>query len=56
MPPIDAKLILAILGPLFLMLAAWHWRREGAVQPKARTWLRVGLIFTAVSAWLWWSA
>jgi hypothetical protein len=56
MPPIDAKLILAVLGPLFLVLAALYWQRGGAGHPKARTWVRVGLIFTAVAAWLWWSA
>ena len=56
MPAFDAKLILSILGPLFLLLAAVQWWRVGALRPSGRAWLRVGLIFVAVAAWLWWQA
>ena len=56
MPAIDAKLILTILGPLFLLLAAVQWWRAGALQPSGRAWLRVGVIFIAIAAWLWWQA
>lgn len=55
MPPIDAALILAVLGPIFLLLAAVQRQRDGRLAPRARAWLRVGLIFCAVAAWLWWS-
>lgn len=56
MPPIDAKLILAILGLLSLVLAAWRWVCEGKLLARGHTWLRVGLIFSVVAAWLWWSS
>lgn len=55
MPVFDAKLILAVLGPLFLLLALLQRLRRGSLQPSGRAWLRVGLIFVAVAAWLWWS-
>jgi hypothetical protein len=53
-PDVDAKLILALLGPLFLVLALQQRLRRGSLQPSGRAWLRVGLIFVAVAAWLWW--
>ena len=56
MPNIDAKLIFAVVGPLFLLLAAAQWWRGGKLRPSGRAWLRVGLIFGAVAGWLWWSA
>ena len=56
MPHIDAKLIFGVVGPLFLVLAAVQWRRGGKLRPSGRAWLRVGLIFSAVAVWLWWSA
>ncbi len=55
MPSVDARLIMSILGPLFLALAAWRYQRAGSLVPQARAWLIVGLIFSAVAAWLWWS-
>jgi hypothetical protein len=51
----DAKTILAIVGVLFLLLGAWRLRTPARAL-QARTWLRVGLIFCAVAAWLWWSS
>lgn len=56
MPNIDAKLIFAVVGPLFLLLAAAQWWRGGKLRPSGRAWLRVGLIFGAVAVWLWLSA
>lgn len=53
MPALDAKTILAILGPLFLLLAAWRTARAGALVPQARTWFIVGAIFSLVALWLW---
>jgi hypothetical protein len=56
MPPIDAKLILAILGPAFLALGLARWLAAGRVIPQAKAWLLVGAIFSAVATWLWWQA
>ena len=54
MPSIDARLIFAVLGPLFLLLAAWSYSRAGRLAPQAKAWLIIGIIFSAVAAWLWW--
>ena len=54
MPAFDAKLIFAVLGPLFLVLGAARWLRAGRLGPQAKTWLLTGGIFSAVAAWLWW--
>lgn len=56
MPTLDAKLILSIAGPVFLLLAAAQRRRDGRLGPGGRTWLRIGLIFVGVAGWLWWRA
>jgi hypothetical protein len=53
MPSIDARLIFAVLGPLFLLLAAWSYSRAGSLVPQAKTWLIIGIFFSAVAAWLW---
>lgn len=53
MPPFDAKLILSFLGPLFLLLAAGQLWRWGKLRPSGKAWLRVGVIFVIVAAWLW---
>ncbi|MBX3622953.1 MAG: hypothetical protein KF891_23530 [Rhizobacter sp.] len=53
---LDAKTVLAVLGPLFLVLGLWRAMSARAVVPQARTWLMVGVIFSAVAAWLWWGA
>jgi len=50
---IDTKIIFAILGPLFLMMAGWRTLRAGKLVPQAKTWLVIGIIFSAVAAWLW---
>jgi surface polysaccharide O-acyltransferase-like enzyme len=49
----ETRLIFAILGPLFLMMAGWRTLRAGKLVPQAKTWLIIGIIFSAVAAWLW---
>ena len=53
MPPIDTKLIFAVLDPLSLLLGAARWLGAGRIVPQAKTWLPIGAIFSAVAAWLW---
>jgi hypothetical protein len=53
MPTIDAKLIFAVLGPLFLVLGFISLMKTGRMQPQAKTWLIIGSISSAVAAWLW---
>ena len=55
MPAITAQLIFAILGPLFLLLGAWRCVSAGRFVPQGRTWLIIGVIFSAVAVWLWWA-
>lgn len=54
MPALDAKLVFAVLGPLFLVLGAVRYLRAGQMVPQARAWLIVGVTFTVVASWLWW--
>ena len=54
MPPIEARLILAILGGAFLLLAGWQWWQRRTLAPSGRTWLLVAAIFGCVTAWLSW--
>jgi hypothetical protein len=49
MPTIDAKLIFAVLGPLFLVLGFISLMKTGRMQPQAKTWLIIGFIFSAVA-------
>lgn len=55
MPAITAQLIFAILGPFFLLLGAWRCIKAGSFLPQGGTWLIIGVLFSAVAAWLWWS-
>jgi hypothetical protein len=55
MPSFSAVWVFTVLGPLFLVLAAWRGLRPGP-SSQARTWLTIGLIFSAVAAWLWWNS
>lgn len=49
-----AKYILAILGVVFLAAAAVRLAKDsGKLGPAAKTWLIIGVIFTAVCAWTW---
>jgi hypothetical protein len=52
---VAAKYILATLAVLFFVLAIGRMTKGGgAAHPQTRTWLLIAVIFTAVSAWLWW--
>ena len=49
-----AKYILAALSAVFLAAALIRWSRSGGIShPQTKTWLLIGAIFAAVSAWLW---
>jgi hypothetical protein len=49
-----AKWILSVLSAVFLCLAAVRlWRHGGRLAPATRAWLLVGIMFAAVSLWLW---
>jgi hypothetical protein len=51
--PVAAKFILAALSVVFLTLGmSGALGERGRLRPKHRTWLLVGVIFAAVSAWL----
>lgn len=56
MPAIDAKYILAVLGPALLVLGllrcAGPWRNP----IQGRIWLAVGAIFSLVSTWFFYAA
>jgi hypothetical protein len=49
-----AKYVLALLAAVFLFIGAFDMIRASrrAPRPQVRTWLLVGAIFGAVSAWL----
>lgn len=52
-----AKHILAGLAGVFLVLAGLRINRDGGrVRPGSRTWLLIGIIFAAVSTYLWMAA
>jgi hypothetical protein len=55
MSAISAQLVFSVLGPLFLVLGAWRCIGAAKTVPQGRTWLIIGLIFSAVAAYLWWS-
>ncbi|HKE94243.1 MAG TPA: hypothetical protein VKB34_08070 [Povalibacter sp.] len=50
-----ASYILLGVGLLFLVLAVWRLAREGGrMQPQAKTWLIIAVIFIAVGSWTLW--
>ena len=51
-----AKTILGALALLFLVLGGLRALRDGRIGPAARTWLLIGLIFSAVTLWLTYTA
>ena len=51
MPGLDARVILAALGGVFLALTAWRLWRERTLGPQGRAWLIVALVFWLV-AWV----
>ena len=52
MPTLDTKFTFAVLGALFAVLGAVSCWRAGRLASPGRTWLLIGLIFSAVAAWL----
>lgn len=49
-----AKYILAVLAVVFWLLSLGRIVRDGGrVGPAARSWLIIAVVFSAVSAWLW---
>jgi len=54
---VAAKYILSVLAAGFLIAVAVRTvRDQGALHPQSRAWLLIGVIFSAVSAWLWFGA
>jgi hypothetical protein len=50
---VAAKYILAVLAAAFLAAALMRSSRGGGIShPQTKTWLLIGVIFAAVSAWL----
>jgi hypothetical protein len=50
----NTKYILGGLSVVFLVMAFLRMARDrGRPHPQSRTWLLVGVMFGAVSAWLW---
>jgi hypothetical protein len=50
----DARYVLGILAAIFLFLGGARVIRDhGSLASPARTWLLIGVIFAAVSLWLW---
>lgn len=53
----SARWVIGALAILFLILAAARIVRDGGrVEPAARTWLLIALIFAAVTLWHWLAA
>ncbi len=51
------KYIFAALAAVFLLLAFTRLAHKGAkAHPQGRTWLLIGIIFGAVSAWLFYQS
>lgn len=49
-----AKYILAMLAVVFWVLVIGRMARDGGrVGPAVRAWLIIAVVFSAVSAWLW---
>jgi hypothetical protein len=50
---VAAKYVLAVLAVAFLAAALLRASRGGGIShPQTKTWLLIGVIFAAVSAWL----
>jgi hypothetical protein len=49
-----AKYILGVLGVVFLVAAGVRLAKDGwKIRPASKTWLIIGVLFTAVTAWTW---
>ena len=53
--PFTAQLVFTVLGPLFLLAGAWRCLGTNRNSVQGRTWLIVGVIFSAVALYLGWS-
>jgi hypothetical protein len=53
--PFSAHLVFAVLGPLFLLAGAWRCLGVRRNPVQGRTWLVIGVIFSAVALYLGWS-
>ena len=53
-PIFEARLVFALLGPLFLLLGLWRIVRDSRLLPQAKAWFIIGACFSAVAVWLWW--
>ena len=53
--PFTAQLVFTVLGPLFLLAGAWRCLVTNRNSVQGRTWLIVGVIFSAVALYLGWS-
>jgi DMSO reductase anchor subunit len=50
----QARYILSLLAGVFLVFGGLRVMREGGrLDPAARTWLLIAVIFGVVSLWLW---
>lgn len=49
----DALLIFSVLGPAFLLAGTWRCVGARRNPVQGRTWLIVGVIFSAVALYLW---
>jgi hypothetical protein len=54
LPGVEAKLVFALLGPTLLVIGALRCWRAGALVAQGRIWMFVGVVFSAMAAWLWW--
>jgi hypothetical protein len=56
MTTLHVPTVFMVLGPSFLLLGLATLVRKKTLSPQARTWLLLGLIFSATAAWLHWNA
>jgi hypothetical protein len=56
MTTLHVPTVFMVLGPLFLLLGLATLVRQKSISAQARTWLLLGLIFSATAAWLHWNA
>lgn len=53
--PVNPRYLLPVLAVIFLVLAGYRLLRSGGkIDPRSKSWLMTGVLFAAVSAWLFW--